>query len=185
MYYLIYIWIAVKILQFDRGYKFRLFAASLLLVLNLGDQMPLYTSTAEHFRTKPNNPVYDAVKANGVLKNYAEIKLFPVFDLQEDRSTVFHSEEVWRSTNLWLEVLVVASELGLSTNFAYQSRPVGGAIKEENILMQHHLDLGIIAPGQLYVFPTLEEQLLNREAFSNDIQVFSIGSLYFIGRRIR
>jgi len=153
----------------------------LLLMINVLDQYPLYASTFTYFRTDPRGSIWFDSNIYESFSKYSAINLYPVFDLQEDKSTSFESENVWRESSMFMDVLRISSELNLKSNFSYQGRSVGDVIEIENSRLGNRIRSGMIGRGELFAFSNAEEQINFAENCSADVLVFSFGGVYFVG----
>lgn len=182
LYYLIYITVFVTIGRLGARIKVRLIAAILLLSVTILDQFPLYASTFSYFRGKPETSVLVESNNDAMFGQYSKVNIYPVFDLQKDRSTVLQSELRWRLGGMYTELLLTTSRLRISSNFAYQSRSVGNVIDIENRRLRERMGFGQIDPGELYAFSSAEDQ---RQFYANclvDVLVFDYRGVYFVGR---
>jgi hypothetical protein len=157
---------------------------ALLLLINVTDQSPLYASTFAFYRNEPQNSVWFDSSTREVLNQYKTINIYPVFDLQEDKSTSIESEAMWRESSMFVGLLLVSSELNMKSNFAYQSRSVGDVIEIENSRLGNRIQSGMIDPGELFAFSNPEDQIMFAEKCSADVLVFSYGGVYFVGNPI-
>ena len=162
----------------------RLAVVVLLLTINVLDQYPLYASTFTYFRTEPQGSIWFDSNIYESLSQYSAINIYPVFDLQEDKSTSFESEKLWRESSMFMDVLRISSELNLKSNFAYLARPVGDVIEIENSRLDDRIQSGTIDRSELYAFSNTKDQIGFAEKCSADVLVFSYGGVYFVGRPI-
>ncbi len=181
LYYLTYVAVIVRILDLSFTLKKKLIFASLLLLINVVDQSPLYFSTSQFYKSEPVVSAMSSDEALSELSNYSSIFFVPAFDLQKDRSTSEKSEFLWRSDSSFYEVLLISSRLNLRSNFAYQSRSVGSIVETENTKMFARLNSGQIDKGELYVFKSLEESDIYAKKFSANVASFSFSGNYFLG----
>jgi len=179
--YLFGISICIRILVIESFATFGKYIASLLLVINLIDVSPLLRETYNDFRNEDLEALTNRDRLRSVFSSFSAIKFFPVFDLQLDDSGEYISEKLWRRTSLWEDVLAVASELNMPTNFTYTSRPVGEVIRLENNRILKILNGGAIEQGDLYVFISFDEFESFRDYKSETTDSFSVGGLYFLG----
>jgi hypothetical protein len=159
----------------------RLAVVVLLLMINVLDQYPLYASTFTYFRTEPQGLIWFDSNIYESISQYSVINLYPVFDLQEDKSTSFESENVWRESSVFMDVLRISSELNLKSNFSYQGRSVGDVIEIENSRIGDRIQSGAIDRGELFAFINPEDQIGFAEKCSANVLVFSFGGVYFVG----
>jgi hypothetical protein len=181
LYYVTYVAVIVRILDMSITLKKKLIFASLLLLINVVDQSPLYFSTSQFYKSEPVVSAMSSDEALSELSNYSSIFFVPAFDLQKDRSTSEKSEFLWRSDSSFYEVLLISSRLNLRSNFAYQSRSVGSIVETENTKMFARLNSGQIDKGELYVFKSLEESEMYAKKFSANVASFSFSGNYFLG----
>jgi hypothetical protein len=181
LYYLIYIAVSVRVIDFSIALNKKLIFASVLLLINIVDQSPLYFSTAVFYRTESENSDFNTDEVEKLFGSYSSINFVPVFDLQEDRSTAVPSELLWREGASFYEILLISSKFNLKSNFAYQSRPVGNIIENENAKLYERLNAGSINEGELYVFKGLDEAIKFAEKFSENVISFSYRNNYFVG----
>lgn len=181
LYYVTYVAVIVRILDMSITLKKKLIFASLLLLINVVDQSPLYFSTSQFYKSEPVVSAMSSDEALSELSNYSSIFFVPAFDLQKDRSTSEKSEFLWRSDSSFYEVLLISSRLNLRSNFAYQSRSVGSIVETENTKMFARLNSGQIDKGELYVFKSLEESDIYAKKFSANVASFSFSGNYFLG----
>jgi hypothetical protein len=181
LYYLIYVVVSVSIGRLTVGVGKRMAIAVSLLAIGVLDQSPLYASTFAYYRNEPQSSIWFDPNTLESLSRYSVINLYPVFDLQEDKSTGLNSEAVWRESSMFMDVLRVSSELNLKTNFAYQSRSVGDVIEKENSRLSDLIRSGTVGRGELFAFSSAEEQINFAENCSTDVLVFSYGGVYFVG----
>ena len=181
LYYLIYVAVSVSIGRLAIKVEKRVAIAVLLLAINVLDQSPLYASTHAYYRTEPHGSIWFDSNIYESFSQYSAINLYPVFDLQEDMSTSFESENVWRESSMFMDVLRISSELNLKSNFSYQSRSVGEVIEIENSRLGNRIQSGMIDRGELFAFSNPEDQIGFAEKFSANVLVFSYGGVYFVG----
>jgi len=117
----------------------------------------------------------------GVFSNYSKIYIYPVFDLQVDDLNTFESEQIWRETKLWQDVLIVASELNMQSNFAYVSRPVGEVVERANRDSEKKLAQGTLAKGDLFIFVSRDDINRTIGKIPTGFSEFSIGKLILVG----
>jgi hypothetical protein len=153
-------------------------------MINVLDQYPLYASTFTYFRTEQQGSIWFDSNIYESLSQYSAINIYPVFDLQEDKSTSFESEKLWRESSMFTDVLRISSELKLKSNFSYQSRSVGDVIEIENSRLDNRIQSGMIDRGELFAFSNPKDQIGFAEKCSADVLVFSYGGVYFVGRPI-
>jgi hypothetical protein len=159
----------------------KLIFASLLLLINVADQSPLYISTFDFYRAKPVLSSLSSERAKSELSSFSSIYFVPVFDLQKDRSTTEQSELLWRNGTSFYEVLLISSNLNLRSNFAYQSRSVGTVVDLENAKLFARLNSGQIENGELFVFKSLDESEMFKKKIGEKAVYFSYDSNYFVG----
>ena len=181
LYYLVYVAVIARLLKFSLSPNKKLITASLLLLINVVDQSPLYFSTSQFYKAEPVVSAMSSDEALSELRNYSSIFFVPAFDLQKDRSTSEKSEFLWRDDSSFYEVLLISSRLNLQSNFAYQSRSVGSIVETENTKMFARLNSGQIDKGELYVFKSLEESDMYAKKFSANVVSFSFSGNYFLG----
>jgi hypothetical protein len=181
LYYLVYVAVIARILDMSFTLNKKLIFASLLLLINVADQSPLYMSTFDFYRAKPVLSSLSSERAKSELSSFSSIYFVPVFDLQKDRSTFEQSEVLWRTRASFNEVLLVSSELNLKSNFAYQSRSVGSVVDLENTKLYARLNSGQIEKGELYVFKSLVESEMLKNKIGEKAVSFSYGSNFFVG----
>jgi hypothetical protein len=181
LYYLVFIALSVIVGRLAISAERRLALVGLLLTVNALDQSPLYASTFAYYRNEPQSSIWFDPVIHESLSRYSAINFYPVFDLQEDKSTDLESEAVWRESSTFMDVLRVSSELNLKTNFAYQSRSVGDVIEKENSRLRDRIRSGMVGRGELFAFSNAEEQINFAENCSADVLVFSFGGVYFVG----
>jgi len=181
LYYLMYVAVIARLLKFSLAPNKKLITASLLLLINVVDQSPLYISTSQFYKAEPVVSAMSSDEALSELSNYSSIFFVPAFDLQKDRSTSENSEFLWRDDSSFYEVLLISSRLNLQSNFAYQSRSVGSIVETENTKMFARLNSGQIDKGELYVFKSLEESDMYAKKFSANVVSFSFSGNYFLG----
>ena len=181
LYYLVFIATSVMIGRFAIRDGKRLTVVVLLLMINVLDQYPLYASTFTYFRTDPRGSIWFDSNIYESFSKYSAINLYPVFDLQEDKSTSFESENVWRESSMFMDVLRISSELNLKSTFSYQSRSVGDVIEIENSRLGNRIQSGMIDRGELFAFSNPEDQIGFAEKCSANVLVFSYGGVYFVG----
>jgi hypothetical protein len=181
LYYLVFIAVSVLIGRLAIRAEKRLALVGLLLTVNALDQSPLYASTFAYYRNEPQSSIWFDSIIYESLSRYSVINLYPVFDLQEDKSTGLNSEAVWRESSMFMNVLRVSSELNLNSNFAYQSRSVGDVIEKENSRLSDLIRSGTVGRGELFAFSSAEEQNIFAENCSTDVLIFSYGGVYFVG----
>jgi hypothetical protein len=178
---LVFIAVSVLIGRLAIRAEKRLALVGLLLTVKALDQSPLYASTFAYFRTEPQGSIWFDSNIYESLSQYSAINIYPIFDLQEDKSTSFESEKLWRESSMFMDVLRVSSELNLKTNFAYQSRSVGDVIEKENSRLSDLIRSGTVGRGELFAFSDPEDQIGFAEKCSADVLVFSYGGVYFVG----
>jgi hypothetical protein len=181
LYYLVYVAVIARILDMSFTLNNKLIFASLLLLINVADQSPLYMSTFDFYRAKPVLSSLSSERAKSELSSFSSIYFVPVFDLQKDRSTFEQSEVLWRTGASFNEVLLVSSELNLKSNFAYQSRSVGSVVDLENTKLYARLNSGQIEKGELYVFKSLVESEMLKNKIGEKAVSFSYASNFFVG----
>ena len=184
LYYLALVSVSVVIGRAVINAKKPLSLVALLLLINVMDQSPLYASTFAFYRNEPQNSVWFDSITREVLNQYKTINIYPVFDLQEDKSTSIESEVMWREGSMFVGLLLVSSELNMKSNFAYQSRSVGDVIEIENSRLGNHIQSGTIDRGELFAFSNSDDQIGFAEKCSADVLVFSYSGVYFVGRPI-
>jgi hypothetical protein len=181
LYYLVYVAVIARILDMSFTLNKKLIFASLLLLINVADQSPLYISTFDFYRAKPVLSSLSSERAKSELSSFSSIYFVPVFDLQEDRSTTRQSELLWRSGTTIFEVLLLSSKLDLQSNFAYQSRSIGSIVELENAKLFARLNFGKIDKGELFVFKSREESEVYVKKFPAGVVSFAYGGNYFVG----
>ena len=182
LYYLVYVAIAVLIGRLSLRLKKQFLIPVLILLIGAIDQFPLYASTFDYFRGKPTQDFFSESKIDESFSQYQKVYIFPVFDLQEDRSTELESESLWRDSANFINVLQLASQIGASSNFAYQSRSVGSVIEIENKLLRDRIRTGKIEPGELFAFSNREDQVQFLDNCEDAVAVFVYRNVYFVGR---
>ena len=184
LYYLVFVSVSVVIGRAVISAKKPLSLVVLLLLINVTDQSPLYASTFAFYRNESQNSVWFDSSTREVLNHYMAINIYPVFDLQEDKSTSLESEAMWREGSMFAGLLLVSSELNMKSNFAYQSRSVGDVIEKENSRLGNRIQSGTINRGELFAFSNSDDQIRFAEKCSAGVLLFSYGGVYFVGRPI-
>lgn len=179
--YFISLLVCIRILILDKSSRLKLALITALLLVNVIDLSPLVVESYKEFREDGTQELQLREELVDVLVNYSSIHLFPVFDLQVDNEGTNNSEEIWRESGRWQDVMLAASKLNLTSNFAYVSRPVGEIVKAENRSLMSRFQNGDLRRGELFIFITEDDALFAIQSAPIEAVLVTVGELFFVG----
>jgi hypothetical protein len=155
IYYLIALFIVVSSARLLVRFRFGWLVFALFIVLQVYDQVPAMRQS--HRIVTSNNQVQNPLRDEYWLRmadTANAIRLVPSFDLISDTNSDLSKN--WVTDSRWFLLIDYAAVNNLSMNFAYSGRPSTRYVESENASLKELFDSGMIEPGTLYFFDTLE-----------------------------
>ena len=179
LYYLIYL--AVVFLIWAR--KGSRLVSNMLLITLVLLQFVDQSTAIQSFTSREiaqGIPLMSDLESSDDLHNrYSKIKIYPVFDLQDDDKSQISKE--WTINNRWFDVSRIAASNNLPINFAYLARTSTKVIDDENLQTLNDFNNDLSGSGILYIFSSRKDFQFFVDKSSPGAEIFFQNDLYFIG----
>lgn len=183
LFYLIYLAVVVLIWLRKGSRRISTMLVFILVLVQFFDQNTVIKSFRSGEMVHGMQLKTDLESFNDLHKTYSMIKIYPVFDLQDDDASQVSKE--WTASNRWFDATRIAALNNLPINFAYLARTSTKVINNENFKTQNDFKKDQIGSGTLYVFASQKDFQFFMNKSAPGAEVFFRNDLFFIGFPLR